>query len=626
MFVLNTRLVFASADNIYIIGDSMSVLLSQKFTKLMSADSSWKIIGLGVGGTCTDEITNQLQKVIDAGDASYVIIWGGTNDELRYNGYGGYCAYASEKKIKATGIEKNLQKMYDMAHNAGIKVIAIGLSPVRNNIYSQWTEEMQKIQDTVNVWLPTAKNVDYYIPVYDQLEDEYVQYQLNKSYSYFDFSTKRLDYLHLNDTGNTIVGNLIKNNVIWIHSSTPTCSASFSPTSITAPDTSYLTFSSTGDKLIIECAGPLPVPYGDYELTAWDNYPFKFDGSQTGTETCTFTPYKGTTSGAPCSASVEVSKSDSTLPTCIASWNPKGPIAVGETSTLRWASTDDADGVLEYVCTGPWPINEDGVDKAPISGALPYTTTEAGTETCQLTAKSQTGKTATCSASLVIGGSDPSDVILSGTIRKNDQTPIPNVKINIVHAGTVVTDANGKWSKAVSRGTSFALRVDETTLPAGYEEIWGVNNTKCHLNASTYEWQKAGEVLFLDCSNPNNYSSWDSYIDSGYDFEIKYSGDDSKPASGVCTKEPCSDSGSFCLRKSYIDSCRNYCVGTKACSGECGSSVDSGKACDLKSGTCDYGTVKNFQIKTDGWEWQCVGEGGTEKCSVIKKCGNNWKE
>ena len=408
--------------------------------------------------------------------------------------------------------------------------------------------------------------------------------------------------------------------------SKPTCSASFSPTSITAPGTSYLTFSSTGDKLIIECAGPLPIPYGDYELTAWDNYPFEFDGSQTGTETCTFTPYKGTTSGAPCSASVEVSKSDSTLPTCIASWNPKGPIAVGETSTLRWASTDDADGVLEYVCTGPWPINEDGVDKAPISGALPYTTTEAGTETCQLTAKSQTGKTATCSASLVIGGSDPSDVILSGTIRKNDQTPIPNVKINIVHAGTVVTDANGKWSKAVSRGTGFALKVDETTLPAGYEEIWGVNNTNCHLNASTYEWQKAGEVLFLDCSNPNNYSSWDSYIDSGYDFEIKYSGDDSKPTSGVCTKEPCSDSGSFCLRKSYIDSCRNYCVGTKACSGECGSSVDSGKACDLKSGTCDYGTVKNFQIKTDGWEWQCVGEGGTEKCSVIKKCGNNWKE
>ena len=95
----------------------------------------------------------------------------------------------------------------------------------------------------------------------------------------------------------------------------------------------------------------------------------------------------------------------------------------------------------------------------------------------------------------------------------------------------------------------------------------------------------------------------------------------------VGTKEPCSDSGDFCSGQTYIDSCRNSCVGTKSCSGECGTPAgNSSEACDLKAGTCDYGTVQNFQVKTDGWEWECVGNGGTEKCSVTKKCENNWTE
>ena len=84
---------------------------------------------------------------------------------------------------------------------------------------------------------------------------------------------------------------------------------------------------------------------------------------------------------------------------CSASWNPKGPIAVGETSTLSWSSTGDADGWLEYVCTGPVPeTGSTKVDEYPWA----YETTEAGTETCSFEAKNSAGKTATCSASLVI--------------------------------------------------------------------------------------------------------------------------------------------------------------------------------------------------------------------------------
>ena len=115
-----------------------------------------------------------------------------------------------------------------------------------------------------------------------------------------------------------------------------TCSAYFSPSSLNVPGTAYLTFHSSPNtaKMSIYCRGPLPLPYGDYELTAWDNYPFEFDGSQTGTEICTFIPYnyKGER-GTSCSASVVVNSSNpnpnsnpnpAPAPSCIASWNPKG--------------------------------------------------------------------------------------------------------------------------------------------------------------------------------------------------------------------------------------------------------------------------------------------------------------
>jgi len=113
------------------------------------------------------------------------------------------------------------------------------------------------------------------------------------------------------------------------------CSASFSPTSLTPPGVAYLTFNSfESDHVSMSCSGPLPIPETKYELISLDKYPFEFDGSETGTEICTFIPYnyKGER-GTSCSASVVVNSSNpnpnsnpnpAPAPSCIASWNPKG--------------------------------------------------------------------------------------------------------------------------------------------------------------------------------------------------------------------------------------------------------------------------------------------------------------
>ncbi len=97
-----------------------------------------------------------------------------------------------------------------------------------------------------------------------------------------------------------------------------TCVASFSPASLTVPGTSYLTWSSTNATATYGyCTGPLPVSYDNYGLS-YSAYPFSFTNSQSGTETCTFTPYNGSTPGNSCSASVNLSAySPGPAPTCV---------------------------------------------------------------------------------------------------------------------------------------------------------------------------------------------------------------------------------------------------------------------------------------------------------------------
>ena len=524
-FFVHVSRVSANTDKIYVIGDSMVVKLGESGAFTM--DSSWQVVFNGAGGTCTDVTQGEMQAVINQGDAKYVVIWSGLNDVLKYNPdlpispqY--QCGYAGGGKISASAIEANLQSMYNMAHNAGIKVVAVGLSPVKNNTFNYtWTQEMQDILDGVNGWIASS-SADYKVGVYAPLGNTQ---QLNPAYDLGD-------HLHLNSAGNAVVANLLENNVSWSHSSnpsptpnpnptpatpslsadqdnvtapsdvnftltngancinyecaagerasiydyehafrchydtagsyvasitcggnkikrtisvtaptpistptapacsvkftesktssavakvatvgetkglwlaisnldtnsyaayyacesnasstlqemigltnqvdtgydwrfnkegkekcylvffpkgiapsvdwsnavsscktdyvtvtaipvsslTPTCSASFFQTSLTAPGTSYLTFNSSGaDKLFGSCTGPLPIPQGDYGL-AYSNYPFSFSIAQTGTETCTFTPYNGTTKGTDCKATVTVTKAPvNSISTC----------------------------------------------------------------------------------------------------------------------------------------------------------------------------------------------------------------------------------------------------------------------------------------------------------------------
>lgn len=85
------------------------------------------------------------------------------------------------------------------------------------------------------------------------------------------------------------------------------CSASFNPDTLTAPGTSRLSWNSAdADELWMYCTGPLPLPFLTYAGLSYDNYPFPFSESPTGTETCTFYPYRNEVLGERCYASAEI--------------------------------------------------------------------------------------------------------------------------------------------------------------------------------------------------------------------------------------------------------------------------------------------------------------------------------
>lgn len=100
----------------------------------------------GIGGQNTSQMLLRFES------ASYTIIWGGVNDI--YQG------------VPIGQTESNLQKMYDLAHFHGGKVVAITISPSGGNV--KWSQDKQDKTLELNRWI-LASDADYKIDAYTLL-------------------------------------------------------------------------------------------------------------------------------------------------------------------------------------------------------------------------------------------------------------------------------------------------------------------------------------------------------------------------------------------------------------------------------------------------------------------------
>jgi len=155
----------------------------------------WIVNNEGVAGnTTTDMLARFTTDILTPGNCEYLIIWAGIND-------------VNSGAVSAATIEANLQTMYTTAYNAGIKVVAVLISPYKT--HTGWTSDKQVTLDAVNTWITTtAINLDCIIDVYSLLEDGSNPDCLLPAYD-------SGDGLHLSAAGYTTVGTAAYRGVSW---------------------------------------------------------------------------------------------------------------------------------------------------------------------------------------------------------------------------------------------------------------------------------------------------------------------------------------------------------------------------------------------------------------------------
>jgi len=151
---------------VYTIGDSITANGSYQIDLASLLNDVFTFVDFAIPGDLSPDMIKRFPAIINA-SPDYVIILAGFGDIF----YG----------ANAAQVETNLQTMYTEAHNAGIRVIALTITPWKG-FRNYWTPALQSIQDTVNAWIPTAKNVDYVIDTYNALLDPSNPYQLLPAY------------------------------------------------------------------------------------------------------------------------------------------------------------------------------------------------------------------------------------------------------------------------------------------------------------------------------------------------------------------------------------------------------------------------------------------------------------
>jgi lysophospholipase L1-like esterase len=179
---------------IYSIGDSLTKDGTYESKLLSNLGSNWTIFNKGYIGETTSEILAKFNEdVIKPRNASYVIVWAGVNDIWK-----GYSAYK---------IEYNLQSMYSLAHDAGIKVVACTITPFKD--YLHYDSRMQSVIDNVNAYiLNEAFDIDYRVDLWSALVDPNNPNTLLRDYD-------DGKHLHLSTDGYVKVADTIYKNVLW---------------------------------------------------------------------------------------------------------------------------------------------------------------------------------------------------------------------------------------------------------------------------------------------------------------------------------------------------------------------------------------------------------------------------
>jgi lysophospholipase L1-like esterase len=138
---------------IYCMGDSLTDAGEYEIELEKLLGPKWSTVEVGRSADTTANMLARFQAdVIDPGDAAYVIIWGGANDI---------------RLVTPEDSETSLQAMYTMAHDAGIKVVAVTITPLN----SEPAQNKENIL-AINAWImKLPQDVDFIADAYTAIND-----------------------------------------------------------------------------------------------------------------------------------------------------------------------------------------------------------------------------------------------------------------------------------------------------------------------------------------------------------------------------------------------------------------------------------------------------------------------
>lgn len=169
-----------------------------------SLGASWTVVNSGHNGDWAAQLWLRFQNEILPTHPAYLIVEGGIND----------IAFG----VAADTTKANLSAIYRVAHEAGIKVVAMTVLPAVGSSPCCWPASSQQHVDDLNAWIRTAPNVDVLVDGYTLMGDPQHPDRLNPAYD-------SGDGVHPNSAGYAALGQAIFSGVPWkrtVAVSTPT--------------------------------------------------------------------------------------------------------------------------------------------------------------------------------------------------------------------------------------------------------------------------------------------------------------------------------------------------------------------------------------------------------------------
>ena len=139
---------------------------------------------------------------------------------------------------------------------------------------------------------------------------------------------------------------------------------------------------------------------------------------------------------------------------------------------------------------------------------------------------------------MVVYSQEKEKITISGRVFRGDTNEgLSGVTVYLCGAGTAVTDANGYWSKEVSKGDVFCVGLGSIPY-SNYYNYYALYN-RCTSYAKTYLWQVAGEDKFISCSYSDERGN-DLSFDNRFDFRVDFKKISPIPRpTPVCPSYPC---------------------------------------------------------------------------------------